>query len=742
MGRQIVGIVLRGALASTVLAVAVVASPPWGGPAAATTPGVGFTADALPVYQVNGIAWAAAVANGVVFVGGTFSAVRPPGVAVGTDESPAGNFVALDAGSGRPASCAPSFTGSPSSVRALAVSPDGRTLYAAGLFSAVDGVGVQNVAAIDLATCTLVKAFRPRVNGWVRGLTVARNGSVYLAGEFRTVNDQPRRRFAAFSPTATLLPWAPDADLPGYTVALTPDGRYAAIGGAFDVVDGVDSHALAVVSATSGRLVHGYPDLVPAGSTVKSLDVDPTGIYTGNEGTGHRVFDGRIALDLGSFTERWRDTCFGATQAVLVDGRNLYSASHAHDCTAMRGFPNGRRQHLTVEGIRDPHLRVWWPDTNDGIGEGVGPRALAIAATGTHRYLFAAGEFTTVNGLAQQGILRLADGPDTGAPPAPSLSAGTAVARRVQLRWLASTDRDDERLTYRVYRDGDTRPVATLTASSDWWRRPQLSYVDTHVVPGTLYVYRVTASDGTGNTRPGFTLGVRPTSTSSRYAGAVLADKPTLFWRYDEPGRELGDESAAGNGALVLGTRSPRLRPAALPEEASTALGFDGETGFAYQARPELAPSAYTVETWFRSSTTRGGKIVGFGDNATRASRTFDRHVYLRDDGRLTFGVYTGVAHTLVSRRAYNDDRWHQVVASQGPRGMALYVDGTRVAANAVTANRRYVGYWRVGWDNLSRWPLRPTSSFFAGAVDETAVYPRELSADRIGLHYREASGR
>jgi hypothetical protein len=741
MGRQIVRIVLRSALASAVLAVAVVASPPWSGPAAATSPGVGFTADALPVYQVNGIAWAVAVANGVVFVGGTFSSVRPPGADVGTDESPAGNFVALDAGTGRPTSCAPSFTGSPSSVRALAVSPDGRTLYAAGLFSAVDGVGVQNVAAIDLATCTPVKGFRPRVSGWGRGLTVARTGAVYLAGEFRTVNGQPRQHFAAFTPTGTLLPWAPDADLDGYTVAVTPDGRYAAIGGAFDVVDGVQSHALAVVSATSGRLVHGYPELVPAGSTVKSLDVDPTGIYTGNEGTGHRVFDGRIALDLGSFTERWRDTCFGATQAVLVDGSNLYGASHAHDCTAMRGFPNGRRQHLTVEGTHDPHMRVWWPDTNDGLGEGVGPRALAIASTGTHRYLFAAGEFTTVNGLAQQGILRLADGPDTGAPPAPSLSAGTSVARRVQLRWLASTDRDDERLTYRVYRDGGIRPVATLTADSDWWRRPQLSYVDTRVVPGTLYVYRVKASDGTGNTSPGFTLGVRPTSTSSRYAGAVLADKPTLFWRYDEPGRELGDESAAGNGALVLGTRSPRLRPAALARDSSTALGFDGETGFAYQARPEPAPSAFTVETWFRSRTTSGGKIVGFGDNATRLSRNYDRQVYLRNDGRLTFGVYTGVVRTLVSRAAYNDGRWHQVVASQGPRGMALYVDGRRVASNAVTSNRRYIGYWRVGGDNLSRWPVRPTSSFFAGAVDETAVYPRQLGADRVAVHYR-ASGR
>src|SRR5205085_37163 len=125
------------------------------------------------------IAWALAEANGVVYVGGTFSAVRPPGAAAGTSETPADNLVALDAATGKPTGCSLAFTGSGPSVRALGVSRDGLTLYAGGRFSEVNGVKVQNVAAVDLRSCTPIGTFRPATSSLVRGLTVAPDGDVY-----------------------------------------------------------------------------------------------------------------------------------------------------------------------------------------------------------------------------------------------------------------------------------------------------------------------------------------------------------------------------------------------------------------------------------------------------------------------------------------------------------------------------------------------------------------------------------
>jgi hypothetical protein len=52
----------------------------------------------------------------------------------------------------------------------------------------------------------------------------------------------------------------------------------------------------------------------------------------------------------------------------------------------------------------------------------------------------------------------------------------------------------------------------------------------------------------------------------------------------------------------------------------------------------------------------------------------------MTNDGRLLFGVNPGTKVTLSSAAGLNNGQWHQVVATQGPAGMALYIDGARVA--------------------------------------------------------------
>ena len=140
-------------------------------PATALTPGVAFSAVALPTWQTNGIAWAMAEANGVMYVGGTFTAIRPPKVpAGGAGSVSAVNFAAFDAYTGTPTSCTLSFTGGTgATVRAMDVSPDGRKLYVGGNFTTVNGVTANRLAAINLPNCTVDTTFRPgTVNNTVR----------------------------------------------------------------------------------------------------------------------------------------------------------------------------------------------------------------------------------------------------------------------------------------------------------------------------------------------------------------------------------------------------------------------------------------------------------------------------------------------------------------------------------------------------------------------------------------------
>ncbi|MDB1087821.1 DNRLRE domain-containing protein [Streptomyces sp. ACA25] len=720
-------------------------------PAQALTPPVAITANELPTWQTNGIVWDLAEANGVVFAGGSFTAVRPPGAAPGTNEQPARNFIALDAATGAPIeNCDLSFTvGSGiETVRALEVSPDGETLYVGGRFSAVNGIGAGSLAAIDTATCA-PKPFPVTASATVRGLAVT-DDRVYLAGDFTQLNGQSRSFFGALDTAGNLQNWVADADEVGRSVVVTPDGENVVLGGDYFTVNGADSHALAIVDAGTGALVRGYPlGFIERRSVVIDLFTDETGIYTGNEGTGGGVFDGRIALDHGTFDQRWRDTCTGATQAVHVYEGMLYSGHHVHDCSSMGLFPNQVRYHLWAQSIDDPTELGWFPDTNDGLGESVGPRTLTVAENhpdDPRDFLWVGGEFTTVNGSPQWSLTRFATAPDTGNPLAPEAHALSLAAGEIEVTWRSSLDLDDTLLTYRVYRNGSAVPVHTVEASSVPWKRPQLSWTDTEVTEGAAYTYRITATDAAGNTSP---LSSPATVTAAAggqpYADAVLADDPVLYWRHNETsGNFAADASGNNNSGVHRGGPQRGVLPPAVGGPDAAAIGHNGSSTYTYSDTGFSSPNEFTVETWFRTETNQGGKLIGFGNRILQNSSTRDRHIYMRNDGRLTFGVWVSGARTVTTSSSYNDGEWHHVAATLGPNGMRLYVDGQLEASHlAWTSAQNYgdiLGYWRAGGDALNGWPNRPSTDFFEGRLDETAVYHHVLPASRIAAHYAAAS--
>ncbi|NJQ04691.1 LamG-like jellyroll fold domain-containing protein [Streptomyces lonarensis] len=717
--------------------------------APALTPPVGITADELPTWQTNGIVWALAEAGGTVFVGGTFSTVRPPGAAAGTQEEPVANFVALDAASGEPvADCDLRFTAGSvaAAVRSLAVSPDGATLYVGGTFGSVNGVGASNVAAFDTTTCER-RSFPVAVPSTVRALA-ATDERVYLGGDFNTVAGQPRQRFAAVTTAGALEGWRADADEPGRAIEVTPDGDNVILGGDFFRLNGRDSHALAVVDAVTGATTRDYPlGFIEQRSVVKGLTVDDTGFYTANEGTGGGAFDGRIALELSTFDQRWRDTCLGATQDVTVHQGVLYSGHHAHDCSTMGSFPDGPRFHLFAQSVDDPTLLGWFPDTNDGLGEAIGPRVILTAEDlpqDDRDFIWVGGGFTTVNGSPQWGLTRFASGPDTGAPERPEVSAHSLAAGEATVTWRSSLDLDDSLLTYRVYRDSGTTPVHTVQGSSYPWQRPQLSFTDTGLTPGQSYSYRVTASDAAGNTSAqSLPATVTAAAGSQPYADAVLADDPVLYWRHDETGGfYASDVSGNDNSGVHRGNPSRGVTPAAVPYPGARGIGYTGGiTTYTYSDTAFDSPGRFSVETWFRTESTQGGRIIGFSRNIWRTSTSYDKHVYMRDSGQLVFGTQGSGRQFVTSPRSYNDGRWHHLVATQGTNGLRLYVDGQLVASNAnITSNLNYRGYWRTGADNLSGWNSRPSSDGFQGQLDETAVYHHTLTAARVTAHHNAAS--
>ncbi|MCX5073286.1 DNRLRE domain-containing protein [Streptomyces sp. NBC_00513] len=723
--------------------------------ASAITQPVAFTADDLPTWQPNGIVFAMAQANGTVFAGGTFSAVRPPDNAGSGTEQEAVNFVALDAATGNPTSCKLAFTTGDGSatVRSLVVSKDNKTLYAAGYFGAVNGTPVSSVAAIDIETCTPKASFHPSFPATVRALAVT-DDTLYAAGDFGTVEGQTRERFAAVDAgSGAIKPFVANADEPGRAIALSNDGKNVLLGGDFFSVNGSNTHALAVVNATTGAVAKTYNN-IPSNSVVKHISADATGYYTGNEGSGGGVFDGRIGLAT-NFNEKWRDRCLGATQFVLPYDGVLYSSSHAHDCSLEGQFPDGKRNFLLaqltdhegaapapVDGfVRSPRKLGWHPTANDGLGEGIGPRVMAIAEKNETKYMWVGGEFTLINGQPQQALTRFSSKGDVGAPTTPVASAGSVKPGEAQVRWRTSYDQDDSKLTYRIYRNGSGTPIATVAAESLEWERPQASWIDTTVKAGQSYTYRVTATDGAGNTSAlSATSSVTIPSSVQSYPDKVRSDGANLYWRYDDAvSPYVADSSASGNTSGIQ-VNAPALRqtPGAVAG-TGTAMGFNGTSQQVYSDHRQSVGSSYTIETWFKTNSSRGGKLIGFGNNTTSNSGTYDKQLYITNTGRLIFGVYNGSNRTISTGlfdSSYNDNKWHHVVGTQGPGGMTLYVDGQNKGTNNASTSTAYAGFWHVGGDNLAGWPTRPTSNFFAGQIDETAVYPTALTQAQVKAHF------
>lgn len=451
-----------------------------------------LTADPMPTWQTDGIVWAVAYAKGVVYVGGTFSNVRPPGAAAGTSQTARKNFAAFDAVTGALLPCAPAFTGGSGTVRALEPSTDGSVLYVGGSFSSAGGVGASSAVGLNTADCTIRTSWRPTVSATVRAIE-ATSGAVYIGGDFTTVKGSTRQRVAALSPAGALLPFKATVDLPVRAITASTAHNKVLIGGEFNYVNSRYSHGLVALNATTGANVHTFSSStwIPSRSAVKALANDGTNFYLGAEGSGGGVFDGRAAGVLSTGALKWKDTCLGATQAVVPYNGVLYSGSHAHNCgSTPGGFPEHQnRQHFLANSIKDKTILPWFPDTNDGIGEQIGPRTMVMAGD----ILWSGGEFTTVNGKPQQSLTRFPAAPDTGAPQVPILSGSSTATGKITVSWKAAWDMDDAVLTYKIYRDGVY--LTSVNRESRSWDRPTVTFTDT-VTPGATHRYSLEVTDG------------------------------------------------------------------------------------------------------------------------------------------------------------------------------------------------------------------------------------------------------
>jgi PKD repeat protein len=306
----------------------------------------------------------------------------------------------------------------------------------------------------------------------------------------------------------------------------------------------------------------------------------------------------------------------------------------------------------------------------------------------------------------------------------------------VKVTFKATTDKDDENLTYNVYRSGTAQPIYTQVVRSRFWDIPTLTFSDTNLAPGSQAAYRVEASDGVVAVQSFWTPFITVASQHASYPDMVKGDGAGSYWRYEETSGTTAADSVGSNTGtyrtMTLG------QPGMMPGTAAAGLA----TGSSSMVSTTLQtnPQTFSLESWIKTTTVLGGRIVGFGSSRTGTSGSFDRHIYMRNDGKVTFGVFSGSTVTVTSNAALNDGKWHHLVATMAPGRSELFVDGVSQGTNTPAAASVYNGYWRVGSDNLSGWPSRPTSGAMIGSIDEVAVYPVQLAQSDVQWHYSAGS--
>ncbi len=221
------------------------------------------------------------------------------------------------------------------------------------------------------------------------------------------------------------------------------------------------------------------------------------------------------------------------------------------------------------------------------------------------------------------------------------------------------------------------------------------------------------------------------------YGAAVFGDEPDLYWRLGESTGTAAADAGPVNSPGTYNGGHTKGQAGAITGTTNASVKFDGSTGFVAGNNVVSNPTVFSVESWFKTGSTRGGKIIGFGNAKTGLSGSYDRHVYLQDDGRLVFGVYNGVTNTITTQQPYNDNKWHHVVATLSGGGMKVYVDGRAAGSNPNTTAQNYNGYWRVGADRT--WGS--TSAYLDGTIDEAAVYGSVLNEADALRHFKAGGG-
>ncbi|MDC3378824.1 C25 family cysteine peptidase, partial [Planctomycetota bacterium] len=216
-----------------------------------------------------------------------------------------------------------------STVNALAISPDGRTVYAGGAFVTMSGSTRNRLAAIDASRDGSLLAWDPDAGASVNALALSPDGSfVYAAGAFTTIGGTTRNRLARITTDSvgTLTGWDPNANTNVKALAVSADGTTIFAGGQFATVGGVSHVGVCKLDDADTVTVSAWDPAIASGIVNSlSLTSDGTTLYMGGSFTSINVSVRQrlAAVDTGTAAlSSWNPNASSTVNAVRVNGAN------------------------------------------------------------------------------------------------------------------------------------------------------------------------------------------------------------------------------------------------------------------------------------------------------------------------------------------------------------------------------------------------------------------------------------
>jgi Concanavalin A-like lectin/glucanases superfamily len=231
-----------------------------------------------------------------------------------------------------------------------------------------------------------------------------------------------------------------------------------------------------------------------------------------------------------------------------------------------------------------------------------------------------------------------------------------------------------------------------------------------------------------------------PVYPAGSYPALVVADGASAFWRLGETsGLTAVDVIGGANGTISGGVT---LGQAGALADGDKSMLFDGTTGRTFVptgAYETIGTGPLTVECWMRLIQVTGQRSVVDAKNAT--GTTSPGFSVLHDTTEVYFwlrgpGGQTSYAAASIVAAAMADGQWRHVVGVLGrgsPDTVDIYINGTlrndlrNVAASGVD----YSSTLGLGLGAAVTDP-----QFYAGSLDEVAIYPTALTAPQIAAHY------